>query len=91
MSSSVLHAVYPSAAAFSLLGWLPWGRKLPPLEDADYTSKEAAQAPVPEARLKDVQVRQSLGHLDYVLASGNRLVPLQEQGNLHYECGCISS
>ena len=60
MSSYVLHGVGPTSAAaavaFSLLGWLPWGTKQPPLQDADYSSKEAAKGPVPEARLKDVQV-----------------------------------
>lgn len=58
MSSSVLHSVGPTtvAVAFSLVGW-PWGTKQPPLQEADYSSKEAAKGPVPEARLKDVQVR----------------------------------
>ena len=60
MCSYALHGGVPATAvAFSLLGWIPWGRgpSVPPLEVADYTSKEPAKAPVPEARLKDVQAR----------------------------------
>lgn len=68
MSSSVLHAIGPTAVAFSLLGWLPWGNKQPALQEADYSSKAAAEGPVPEARLKDVQVRslKILGPVDAV-------------------------
>lgn len=55
-SSSVLQAALPNAAAFSLLGWLPWGNKQPALQEADYSAKASAQGPIPGARLKDVQV-----------------------------------